>query len=95
MRMVYEAENLIDAHLVRGRLQQAGVRAVVQGDLLTGGMGGLPVHGLVSVWVEDDDLPAALAELEALRQDRARGDEGATDEAGDAVDLSLPSGRLA
>ena len=93
MRPVYDAENLIDAHLVRGRLEQAGVRAWVRGDLLTGGMGGLPVHGLVSVWVADEDLPAAEAELEALRADRARGDGGET--AQDPVDLSLPSGRLA
>jgi hypothetical protein len=92
VRAVYEAENLIDAHLVRGRLEQAGVRAWVRGDLLTGGMGGLPVHGLVSVWVEESELPAALAELEALRADRARGG-AATDEG--PVDLSLPSGRLA
>lgn len=93
MRLVYEAENLIDAHLVRGRLEQAGVRAWVRGELLTGGMGGLPVHGLVSVWVGEEDVPTAEAELEALRADRAR--EAAPEQGQDPVDLSLPSGRLA
>lgn len=92
MRPVYDAENLIDAHLVRGRLEQAGLRAWVRGDLLTGGMGGLPVHGLVSVWVEDEDVPAAEVELQALRADRAREDPTPGE---DPVDLSLPSGRLA
>ena len=92
MRRVYEAEHLIDAHLVRGRLEHAGVPAWVRGDLLTGGMGGLPVHGLVSVWVADADVPAALAELAQLQAERARGDEPGP--AGDPVDLCPSSGRL-
>lgn len=58
MRVVYEAENLIDAHLVRGALEQAGIPVWVRGEHLTGAMGELPVLGLVAVCVPE----AALAE---------------------------------
>lgn len=66
MRPVYEAENLIDAHLVRGLLEGAGIPAWVRGEALTGGMGELPVSGFVAVCVPEVCLPAArelLAEV--------------------------------
>ncbi|MFA5683489.1 MAG: DUF2007 domain-containing protein [Lysobacteraceae bacterium] len=69
MRVVYEAENLFDAHLVRGRLQCEGVAAHVRGEYLTGAMGELPVSGLVAVCVIDEDAPRALALLERWRNE--------------------------
>lgn len=71
MRVVYEAENIIDAHLVKGLLEQEGIPAFVQGEYLTGGMGDLPVAGLVRVAVPDSRGPeaeAALREFKAHRQ---------------------------
>lgn len=53
MRVVYEAEHLIDAHLVRGALEQAGIPAFVRGEHLTGAIGELPVFGLVAVCVPE------------------------------------------
>ncbi len=65
MRAVYEAENLIDAHLVRGRLVNEGIEAMVRGEFLTGAMGELPMSGLLAVCVAEPDVPRA-ADLLAL-----------------------------
>ncbi len=71
MRAVYQAENLFDAHLLRGRLASEGVEAVVTGEFLAGAMGELPVAGLLAVWVDDDDLDAALELLAAWKAESA------------------------
>lgn len=73
MRVVYEAENLIDANLVRGVLEQAGIPVWVRGEYLTGAMGELPVSGLVSVCVPKAALPEARLLVERLARD-LRGD---------------------
>ena len=59
MRVVYEAENVIDAHLIKGLLESEEIPAYVRGEHLTGGMGELPVMGLIAVCVSEVDLPAA------------------------------------
>ena len=69
MRVVYQAEHLIDAHLVRGRLQAEGVEAHVQGEWLTGAFGELPLQGLLAVWVDARDEAAALALLARWREE--------------------------
>jgi hypothetical protein len=65
MRIVYAAENLVDAHLVKGALEAAGIPAHVAGEYLTGAMGELPALGLVSVMVAEHLLPAAREIAEA------------------------------
>lgn len=82
MRIVYRAANIIDANLVKGTLEQAGIPAFVNGEYLTGGIGELPVGGLVNVMVADidvehaqriaDDIDAALRE--SVREDGFEGD---------------------
>ena len=77
MRVVYQAGHLIDAHLVRHALEQAGFRVFVLGEALLGGLGELPVCGAVSVSVADDDWAQARAIVETLPialGDRAAGD---------------------
>ncbi|HEY4092836.1 MAG TPA: DUF2007 domain-containing protein [Luteibacter sp.] len=59
MRIVYHAQSLIDAHLVRDALEQAGIPAFISGEYLTGAMGELPVMGLVAVMVPDSAVEAA------------------------------------
>lgn len=77
MRTVYRADSLIDAHLLRGRLEAEGVAAWVIGDLLTGGMGDLPVSGLLQVCVADVDEAEAQAHLARWEAERERGLDGA------------------
>jgi hypothetical protein len=62
MKPVYDAANLIDAHLVRHALEDAGLPVFIRGEALTGGIGELPVYGMVQVCVPD----AAWAEAEAI-----------------------------
>jgi len=66
MRSVYEAANLIDAHLVRQALDHAGIAAFVRGEALTGGMGEVGVFGLLAVMVGDAQWPAAREVVDAL-----------------------------
>jgi hypothetical protein len=53
MRVVYEAAGIIDAHLIRHALEAADIPVFVKGEALLGGMGELPMFGLVQVCVPD------------------------------------------
>lgn len=88
MRIVYRAENIIDAHLVRNVLEGAGIHAHVGGEYLTGAMGELPVMGLVNVLVAEHDLPAAarlVADVDAELAERRENADYDADLLGDAV----------
>lgn len=66
---VYRAKDGIQAHLLTSALEGAGIRAVVEGDLLEGGMGEIPCGWPTAprIMVEEADVPRArdlLAELE-------------------------------
>ncbi|MBN8739782.1 MAG: hypothetical protein BGP24_22745 [Lysobacterales bacterium 69-70] len=77
MRIVYRAENIIDAHLVRNVLEAAGIPAHVGGEYLTGAIGELPVMGLVTVMVAENDVPAACrlaAEVDRELSERSAAD---------------------
>ncbi len=75
MQIVYRAANIIDANLVKGVLEQAGVPAFVSGSYLTGGVGHLPASDLVTVMVAAIDLERArpvVAEIDAALNEAAR-----------------------
>ncbi len=55
MKRVYEARDGLEAHMVAGLLEQAGILAQVRGDMLQGAVGELPATGLASIWVAEDD----------------------------------------
>lgn len=59
MRVVYEAENLIDAHLIKGLLAQDGIDSYIRGEHLIGAIGELPAIGLIAVMVADEDVASA------------------------------------
>ena len=71
MQVAYRAHNLIDAHLARHVLEDAGIPAFVFGENLLGGAGELPLFGVLRVCVPDmakpqaDEIVAALALGEA------------------------------
>ena len=66
MRTVYEAANLVDAHLVRHALEGSGIPAFIRGEALVGGIGELGVFGLLAVMVPEAAWPQARATVEAL-----------------------------
>lgn len=65
MQPVYSAANVIDAHLAKGVLASAGIDAYVRGESLQGGIGDIPVHGLMDVCVDAADVSQARAVLAA------------------------------
>src|SRR4051812_3062397 len=74
MKHVYTARDAMDAHFVRGLLEQEGIKAVVQGEALQETWGGVPVsaESLPSVWVEDADVALAAPVIQRYQEtDRA------------------------
>lgn len=59
MKVVYEAANLIDAHLVRHALEAQEIPVFLKGESLLGGMGELPLFGTILVCVPDVVWPEA------------------------------------
>ena len=59
MHVIYQADNLFDAHLVKHALEAAGIPAFVFGESLLGGMGELPLFGVLRVCVPDLARPEA------------------------------------
>ena len=59
MRIAYQAENIIDANLVKNALESVGINAFVSGHYLTGAAGELPPLALVNVMVAERDWPQA------------------------------------
>lgn len=93
MQVVYEAENLIDAHLVKGLLEHSGIPAWVRGNYLAGAMGELPVSGLLAVCVPSAAAPEACEVLVQWRADQASqllADDDRSGEPG-AIAMPLPS----
>jgi hypothetical protein len=59
MRIIYRAQNLIDAHLVKDALEAAEVPAFISGEYLTGGVGQLPAMDYVAVQVPESSVEVA------------------------------------
>jgi len=59
MKIAYDASSNIEAHLVLHQLQQAGIKAAIEGEYLQGAVGELPAAGNVRVMVPAADLDAA------------------------------------
>ena len=66
MKVVYEAAHLVDAHLVRHALEAAGIPVFLRGEPLVGGMGELPLFGVIAVCVPSVVWPEARAIVERL-----------------------------
>jgi hypothetical protein len=76
VKIVYRAENIIDANLVKAALADADIQAFVSGEYLTGGIGTLPALDLVTVMVAESDFERAARIAESidatLRERRGR-----------------------
>jgi hypothetical protein len=66
VKIVYQAENIIDAHLVKNALEHDGITAFVSGQYLTGAAGELPPIALVNVMVAEVDWPRARPIAECI-----------------------------
>ncbi|RJU12255.1 DUF2007 domain-containing protein [Xanthomonas campestris] len=63
MQIAYRASHIIDAHLAKHALEDAGITAFVFGESLMGGAGELPAFGVLQVCVADMHLSQAQAVL--------------------------------
>ncbi|WP_266168494.1 putative signal transducing protein [Dyella subtropica] len=59
MRIVYRAETLIDAHLMKDALERVEIPAFISGEYLTGAVGNLPALDYVAVLVPEASLATA------------------------------------
>lgn len=59
MQTVYAASNSLEAHMILNLLESQGVPGRIEGEYLQGGVGELPVAGLVRVVVDEQDYQAA------------------------------------
>jgi hypothetical protein len=80
MKVVYEAANLIDAHLVRHALEAVEIPVFLRGEQLLGGMGELPLFGLIAVCVPDAAWPEARDVVDALGLGEVPGEGSEADE---------------
>jgi hypothetical protein len=90
MHIVYRAENLFDAHLVKDALERAEIPAFIGGEYLIGAVGQLPARDYMTVLVPESSLPAAegiVREIEAMLAEARQ----ALGEAGDDPDGLLPA----
>ncbi|MEX1196826.1 MAG: DUF2007 domain-containing protein [Pseudohongiellaceae bacterium] len=60
MKIVYKANDILEAHIVAGMLQAESIEAHVGGHYLQGAVGDLAPVGLASVSVADEDTDAAM-----------------------------------
>jgi hypothetical protein len=56
MKIVYNAANSIEAHMLKNMLEQLDIPAYIQGEHLQSGAGELPISGLVKVNVDDQNV---------------------------------------
>ena len=61
MKIIYNASNLTEAHIVAGLLNANGIETHVGGHYLQGGIGELAAADFVRIHVADDDVTAAAA----------------------------------
>jgi hypothetical protein len=57
MKCVYEASDVLEAHVIQGLLEQHRISSFIEGEYLMGAVGELPASRLVRILVNDDDLP--------------------------------------
>jgi len=73
MVRVYTAQSVTDAHLIKGLLESEGISAFVYGGDLQGGIGELPVMGLITVRVPENFVAqarAVIADYEAAEPEK-------------------------
>lgn len=61
MKCVYEASDILEAHVIQGLLEQHRISAFIEGEHLIGAVGELPASALVRILVNDDDLSEGVS----------------------------------
>ena len=88
MHIIYRAQNLFDAHLVKDALEAAEIPAFISGEYLTGAVGQLPAMDYIAVMVPESSGPVAQAIVAGVEAQLAEARQ-AIDEMGDLPDDPL------
>jgi hypothetical protein len=59
MRKIYEPENMMEGELLQSMLASEGIKSHISGRHLLGGVGELPVFGLLGLAVDDEQAERA------------------------------------
>ncbi|KIH81902.1 putative signal transducing protein [Pseudomonas batumici] len=68
MQRIYEPENLMEGELLQGMLASEGIEAHLVGRDLLGGVGELPVFGLLALAVDNDQAHCARELIAAYNE---------------------------
>jgi hypothetical protein len=83
VKIVYRANDIIEAHIVAGMLRANDIETHVGGHYLQGAVGDLAMDGFANVLVAEDDYDAAIG---LVREYDATAAQADTDEAVDSED---------
>ena len=72
MKCLYEATDMLEAHVIKGLLQQSRISAFIEGEYLNGAVGELPAGRLVRILVNDDDWRAAQEVIACYESNNTR-----------------------
>ncbi|MEO2268352.1 putative signal transducing protein [Pseudoalteromonas pernae] len=68
----FDAAHSVEANIVKGMLEHAGIQCQLKGEALQGALGEIPfIEASVSVWVYNIKLPAAQEILLEYRQSKS------------------------
>jgi len=84
MLVIYSANDITEAGLIRGLLESNGIRVQITGEYLTGAVGELPAWNYIYVKIEEADLEKA----EHLLQEYHAGDLELSERESDAAESS-------
>lgn len=59
MKLLYKANDVIEARLLKNMLGQANIDAYIHGEYLQGGIGDLQAFGMVQLMVQNEDYRIA------------------------------------
>ena len=68
MQPVYQAQDVLEASIVKGLLEQYGIEVYISGFYLQGGVGELPASGNTALWVDDRQVSEAEEIIERYKQ---------------------------
>jgi hypothetical protein len=89
MKIVYRAENILEAHIVSGMLTASGIQAYTSGHYLQGAIGDLSPAGFANVMVGDEHFDHAVSVVKEYEQNRSRS-EAEEAENGEVADDNFP-----
>jgi hypothetical protein len=75
MKIIFKANDILEAHIVAGMLQSYGIATHVGGHYLQGAVGDLAPMGIANIFVQDDQVEEAEQLVAEYQNDSASSNE--------------------